>query len=388
MHGTVPSGPRRRGDRPAPSQSTWCGPSPRRFASYCLIVGIFVAVGAVLWRTSGVLLYGFAGVLLAVLLDACARIVAHIPRVSRRVALGLTIVLMLGIAALLGALLGPSVADQVDALKERLPEAYGRVEAWILGLPGAESVIASLGGPEALSPDANAVLTGTVGAFSRAFGILGNVAMVVVIGIFGAGAPEVYRRGAVGLLPPERRDVADEILCRTVHGLRRWLLGRFAAMCAVGVLTGVGLWIAQIPLALTLGLLAGLLSFIPFLGPVLGAILPLLLGLMDGPATAGGVVIVFAVVQFLEGNLITPLIERHAVSMPPAVTIFAQVLMGTLAGAIGLLLASPVLVVLRATMRATCDWVHGDDEDEDEDDDRSDPCARDDADEGVAATVA
>ena len=93
---------------------------------------------------------------------------------------------------------------------------------------------------------------------------------------------------------------------------------------------------------------------------MLGAILPLLLGLMQGPATAGGVVIVFAVVQFLEGNLITPLIERHAVSMPPAVTIFAQVLMGTLGGAIGLLLASPVLVVLRATMRATCAWLHDD----------------------------
>jgi predicted PurR-regulated permease PerM len=346
-------------------------PSARRFASYCLIVGLFIAFGTVLWRTSGVLLYGFAGILLAVLLDACARIVARIPRVSRRVALGLTIVLILGIVAGLGALLGPSVADQVEALKERLPDAYSRVESWILGIPGAESLLASLGGPEALSPDANAVLTGTVGAFSRAFGVLGNIAMVIVIGVFGAADPEVYRRGAVGLLPPAQRDVADEILHRSVYGLRRWLLGRFAAMCAVGVLTGVGLWIAGIPLALTLGLFAGLLSFIPFLGPVLGAILPLLLGLTQGPATAGGVVIVFAVVQFLEGNLITPLIERHAVSMPPAVTIFAQVLMGTLGGAIGLLLASPVLVVLRATLRATCGWLHGDGESGHSDDNES-----------------
>jgi len=320
----------------------------REVFAVCAIISVFVMAGVLLWQGAAVLLYGFAGILLALLLDTCAQQLARLPLLSRKVALVLTLVVLAGVAVGLVILLGPRVTEQIGELQQKLPVAYDRFEAQLFALPGARSLLSSIGGVEALTPDTQAVLTGTVDAFSQAFGVLGNVVMVFIIGFFVALDPAAYRDGAVTLLPVRRHAVAREILSESGSGLRRWLIGRFVAMFCVALLTGAGLWIIGLPLALTLALFAGVLSFIPFLGPALGVVLPLLIGVMQGPGTAGWVLVVFGAVQFLEGNVITPLIERRALSIPPAVLIFAQVLMGTLAGLIGVLLASPVLVVLRA----------------------------------------
>ncbi len=338
----------------APSSSGATHEAPRRIPDLvagCFVVGLFVLVGALLWRSAGVILYGFAGLLLATFLDACALQLARLPKISRRSALLLTLVALVALVAGLVMLLGPRVAAQAAELQEQLPQAYGRFEKRFLSLPGARSLLTSVGGFEALTPDTQTVLTGTVDTFGQAFGALGNVAMVVIIGLFVALNPGVYREGALSLLPESRQAIAAQILRESSSGLRRWLVGRLVAMLCVALLTGIGLAIIGLPLALTLALLVGLLSFIPFLGPALGVVMPLLIGLMQGPATAGWVLVIFAAVQFLEGNFITPLIERRALAIPPAVLIFSQVLMGTLAGIMGVLLASPILVVLRAVHR-------------------------------------
>lgn len=348
-----PAGPADTG-RSAPPSSSAAPETPRRIpdlVSGCIVVGLFVIAGTLLWRSAGVILYGFAGLLLATFLDACALQLARLPKVSRRFALLLTLLVLVALSAGLVMLLGPRVAAQATELQEQLPQAYGRFEERLLSLPGARSLVTNVGGFEALTPDTQAVLTGTVDTFGQAFGALGNVAMVVIIGLFVALDPGVYREGALSLLPARREAVVAEILRESSSGLRRWLLGRLVAMLCVALLTGIGLAVIGLPLALTLALLAGLLSFIPFLGPALGVVMPLLIGLMQGPATAGWVLVIFAAVQFLEGNFITPLIERRALAIPPAVLIFSQVLMGTLAGIMGVLLASPILVVLRAVHR-------------------------------------
>jgi predicted PurR-regulated permease PerM len=117
-------------------------------------------------------------------------------------------------------------------------------------------------------------------------------------------------------------------------------------MLTVGVLTGLGLWAVGIPAAASLGVLAGVLSFVPNLGPVLAALPGILLGLAEGPMTAVWAMAIYVGVQILEGNLITPMAERSAVSLPPGLIITAQLLLGLLAGPIGLLVATPLLAVV------------------------------------------
>ena len=116
-------------------------------------------------------------------------------------------------------------------------------------------------------------------------------------------------------------------------------------MAATGILTGLGLWLLGIPLALTLALLAAVLTFVPYVGAFLSAIPALLLGIVQGPVTALYVGLLYIAVQFVEGYLITPLVQQETVSLPPALTIGSLVLFGALFGPMGIMLGTPLAAV-------------------------------------------
>ena len=101
-----------------------------------------------------------------------------------------------------------------------------------------------------------------------------------------------------------------------------------------------------IPAALTLGLLAGFLDFVPFIGPIVAAIPAIVLALAGDPETALWVVGLYLVVQQIEGNIITPLFQKRAVELPPALLLFSLVAAGLVFGIAGVMFAEPLTVVL------------------------------------------
>jgi predicted PurR-regulated permease PerM len=117
-------------------------------------------------------------------------------------------------------------------------------------------------------------------------------------------------------------------------------------MTVVGLLTTLGLWIAGIPNPLALGLLAALLSFVPYVGPILSFVPAVLVALLVSLTKVIYVVVVFGLVQTLESYVVTPLVQQRAVSMPPVILITAQIAMGVIAGATGVLLAAPLAIVV------------------------------------------
>ena len=129
------------------------------------------------------------------------------------------------------------------------------------------------------------------------------------------------------------------------EALRRWLVGRFALMVINGALTAIGLKLLGIPLALTLGVLAGLLNFVPNFGPWIAAIPAVLIAFLQGPQQALYVAVLYLVLQSVDGYLLTPLVDRKSVELPPVLTITAQVVLGLAFGFIGILLASPLTAV-------------------------------------------
>ena len=133
--------------------------------------------------------------------------------------------------------------------------------------------------------------------------------------------------------------------------LINWLLGKLFSMTVVGVLTALGLWALGIPLIGVLSLLAGLLSFIPNFGPILALIPAVLVALLEGPDQALYVAGLYVLVQAVESNLITPLVQQRLIEMPPALILVAQVLMGTLVGGLGVMLATPVVAILMVLVK-------------------------------------
>lgn len=137
-----------------------------------------------------------------------------------------------------------------------------------------------------------------------------------------------------------------EVFYESYYTLGSWLKGKFLSMLVVGILTYVGLLLLDFPIPIVLALIAMALTFIPNLGPALAMVPAVLLGFMEGPERALHAIILYIGIQLFETYLITPFIDQKAVSLPPALTLFWQILLGMFLGAIGLILATPFLVVI------------------------------------------
>ena len=177
---------------------------------------------------------------------------------------------------------------------------------------------------------------------SASFGLLGDLVVILLIGLYLAVDPGIYARGLRVLVAPSLRPRAAEVLDDVGDTLQGWLVAQLLSMSVIGVLTLLGLWLLGIPLAPVLALIAALLTFIPNIGPVLAAVPAILLGLADGPMAALWVALLYTAIQTAESYFITPLIQQRAIALPPALILSAQLLMGTLFGILGLALATPL----------------------------------------------
>lgn len=318
---------------------------PRRILA-ALGVTALVLVIFLVWRIAQLFLVIFAAVLFTILLDGMIRLLMRHLRIPRLAALGLLVVATVGVLLLFSLAGGPELADQVVQLVERIPEVAGQLQERLRQTSWGRLVLRQT--PEAgeLLRSGAALMGQVPTLFSNVTAVLTNLVFVLLIGLYAAIDPDLYVRGALTLVPRRGRERAAEVLGALGHALRWWLIGRFSTMVVVGVLTAVGLWIVGIPLAFALGAIAGLFSFVPFVGPIASSIPAILIALGTGLTETLWVVAVYVGVQFVEGNLITPVIQQRVVSLPPAVLLSSQLVMGILFGLVGVLLATPLTVVV------------------------------------------
>lgn len=282
----------------------------------------------------------FAGILLAAGFSGGGDWIAKRLGVGR--GWGIAAILLGIIAAMVAVSLffAPAIAEQIDELTRTLPEAVASLRARLESYEWVDRLLSTAG--QGLPEGTGAA---AAGAFASVLGAAANIAVALIIGIYGAISPGPYRRGFLLLLAPSMRNRAEEVMTACVRVLRRWLGAQLVSMAVVGGLTTIGLWLVGVPLAPLLGLIAGLLGFIPNIGPILSAVPAVLLASTEGGTAALLTVGVFLVVQALESYLITPQIQQDQVSLPPALLIAAQVVFGLLFGLAGLLFAGPLTAV-------------------------------------------
>ena len=271
-----------------------------------------------------------------------------------------TLIVFGGLALVLvvaGYSMGSVVENQVRELVESAPtllsNAQDRIGEWQSAL-GLESGL--LPDPQQLFDSARNLLSG--GTFSTFVSVGASVAnifsflvVILIATIFTVAWPAPLVNGFVALWPAGRRGRVREILVELYQTVQRWFLGQLTSMAMIGLLFTVALFLIGIPFALLLGILSGLLAFIPFVGPFISIIPPILLALAQDPILALWVLLAYAVVQFIEGNVIQPVVMNRAVSLHPTVIVFALLVMGTLFGFVGLLLAIPLIAALQVLVR-------------------------------------
>lgn len=312
-------------------------PEERAFIRRVLIVLALASLFFLAWQLRGVILMLFGAVVVASVFRALADILRKWLRLPDPVAVGASVLIILGSIGGLGALFGSQIAQQVEVLKEALPQAWSSLERRI----------GEFGLGEAL--EQGAVSGGAFANVGRAIFAIGtglaDTIIVIFGGIFLAAQPNFYRHGMIKLIPSGKRALVADAMIDSERALRLWLKGQLIAMVIVGVLTGLGLWLLGMPSAMVLGLLAGVLEFIPYAGPVLSAVPAVLLALAVSPDLALWVVLLYIAVQQVEGAVVQPLVQQYAVDLPGVVLLFALIAFGTLFGAIGIVLAAPLAVV-------------------------------------------
>ncbi|HQS17112.1 AI-2E family transporter [Reyranella sp.] len=319
----------------------------RRIISLTVLAAAFLVL---LFLAPDVLLIVFAGILFAVFLHSGGAWIAGKTGVPHGIGVGAFLLVV--VAALTGSILAfaPAIAEQFDQLTRQVPQAWESLRERVGDYSWGERLL------ERASPEGLFSSTGRTAAMtavSSTFGALGNFVIILFIGLYGAISPGIYRTGLVALTAPSLRPRARQVLSRMAQTLRDWLAAQLLAMAVVGVLTALGLWLLGIPLALLLGLIAALLAFIPNIGPVLAAVPAVLLAVPQGTTVVLLVISVYLAVQTIESYVIVPLIQQEKISLPPALVLGTQLLMGVLFGLLGLALATPLTAILVTLTRET-----------------------------------
>ncbi|MDQ3623789.1 MAG: AI-2E family transporter [Verrucomicrobiota bacterium] len=307
------------------------------------MIAVALAI-ALLWFGAQVFLLLFAGILFAVFLRNLSDWLAGHTPLSERWALAVVALGLLALVAGSVAFAAPRVAEQAGELRQTLPKSIEKLEAQVARYQWGTAAIEAAEHPAHYLPDEQALVKRVTGIFSTTFGALAALLVVLFVGLCLAIEPRTYTRGLLALVPVRRRARGREILGDLREALGFWLLAKTASMAVVGVLTGLGLWLLGVPLVFTLALLAALLTFIPNIGPILAAAPAVLLGLLVSPMNALYVILLYVGVQTVETYVITPVIERKTVQLPPAQTVIAQLLLGLLTGMVGIILAAPLTV--------------------------------------------
>jgi predicted PurR-regulated permease PerM len=214
------------------------------------------------------------------------------------------------------------------------------------GLGTDEGLTASPGGGiGSILPRLARIIMGTLWSVLGLFGTLG---VILVAAVYMAAAPASYVHGLVHLLPRKQRPQARRIMDHIGHTLWNWFVGQLLDMLIVGALSGVGLALLGMPLAFILALIAGLANFVPYIGAIAGAVPAVLIALSISPHKGLYVALLYLGVQTFEGNVTAPLIQRHAVALPPALTLLSQTALGLVFGLFGVILATPFTAAIIA----------------------------------------
>ncbi|WP_431200831.1 AI-2E family transporter [Mucilaginibacter sp. P25] len=143
-----------------------------------------------------------------------------------------------------------------------------------------------------------------------------------------------------------KKPLGQDIIDRISLSLKGWIKGMLLSMVLLGLLLTMGLSIMGIPAALILALFAGMLKIIPNLGSVIAMIPGVLLALTMGTNTAIIVALIYIISQTVVSNIVVPIVQNRMINLPPALTIISQVVMGTLSGVLGIILAVPIVAII------------------------------------------
>lgn len=338
-----------------------------RIATLLRVVAVAAAIVLLVATLGEMVMLVFAVVLVAVLLRGAAARIGRLTGIGTGWGLLAVVLLLVAFFGGIGWWRGPALVHQAVQLQNATSHQLAALKETMQGTDWGRSLLQEL--PFGLGTDGDAVTAGSsssvaargilphlasviAGALWSVFGLIGTVGVILAAALYMAGAPAQYVHGVAHLLPKKQRPETRRVLDHIGHTLWGWLVGQFLDMLVVGTLIGVGLWLLGMPLVFILALIAALTNFVPYIGAIGGAVPAVLVGFSLGWDQALHVALLYLVVQTVEGNVSAPLIQRHTINLPPALTILSQTAFGLIFGLFGVILATPFAAAIIAAVQA------------------------------------
>ena len=333
------------------------------------IVG-FAALLLFTWYFATTLLLIFAGMLLGVALNAFTGLLGRIVRLPHALRLTIVCLVLAGLLSGVVFLGGSTIVEQATALSDTIKSQLVSVKGFLqrngidtsyldLGnpaakptaslTPGTPGAVATHNLPSAgdIASSGGAIISQTLKLLVGTLSAVGNFFIVLFLGLTFAAQPDVYRKGLLFMVPARHRARATIIVDRIGETLERWLMAQILTMAAVFFVTWIGLKIIGIQSSFILGIQAGLLTFIPTVGALIAGLIVVLASLASGWVAAVSAFVLFLGIHALESYILTPILQRQALEIPPATLFAFQILLGVVFGIWGLALALPLMAVVK-----------------------------------------
>jgi predicted PurR-regulated permease PerM len=289
------------------------------------------------------LLVIFGGLVFAALIDGGARLLGRALPIGRGWRIAIVLILTVAFFVWLGWFAGNQITAQAAALPETIQSQVERGMRWTqrhgipIRLPNVQTMVEqAIGGIGQVTR----VVGGLIGGLTTLF-------LILVLGIYIAIEPKLYQRGVAWMLPPSERDYFERTATLMGRSLRRLLAGRMLGMAVEGIATWILLQAYGVPMAALLGIITALLVFLPNIGAPLSGAIMIMVGFSGGGHMGIYTIIVYLVVQTVDGYIIVPMIARRAADLPPALVLGMQLIMGVLFGILGLALADPMVTMIK-----------------------------------------
>ena len=310
-----------------------------------LLGAALVVAGLLFQQLLTLLLATLSTVIIAIAVSAVAD---RLQRVGIPRPVGALLALLSGLAILAGLLwvLVPPFIDQTNQFVDDVPGIVDDLRDQVHDLTGAEpgEISDQVDKVVANYTDDPGKLIGPITSISLSVvGALAALILMLITAYYMAIRPEPLLEGLRRVVPPDHRVQADRIMRRLRGAWVGWMQGVAADMLISGVLLYVGLTLIGLDFAIFFAVLTALFSVIPYFGAFASGIPPVLFALTDSPGKALLVIVIYVAVQQIEGNLTIPLVMSRTVKLHPAVIAGGVVIVGTLFGFVGLIVAVPIL---------------------------------------------
>jgi predicted PurR-regulated permease PerM len=308
-------------------------------------VGMVVAV-VLIWHLAQPLLLIVGGIVFASMLDGGVRLLGRVVPIGRGWRLLIVSALVVAFLSWVVVFAGNQLIAQAEDLRNTVSGQIETIAAWAKtqGLTNKGFSVTEV----------TKELAGSLGkltsAVSSVLGAFTSIAMIIVIGVFLAVEPHNYERGLAWMFPLQNRNQFYTTMNSIGKALRRLMAGRLLGMGIEGLMTWILLSLGGVPMAALLGLLTGLFAFLPNIGAIISGTLMILVGFSAGTQAGFWAITVYVVVHLIDGWLIMPTVAKRSVDLAPALVLSAQLLFGALFGVMGLVLADPMLAMIKVAL--------------------------------------